>query len=214
MSTNTAGALGLVPKCVSTGWHPAPHFLPLCCSPTARPARGWDAGFRMRRGAVGRQAVQCPQTRGTASLRWVPLMPWAGLPAKGWRDGSGGEGRALIPGPQAGEQGWARTGYPKRLPVAMNPRGTCSFCVPAVTVFSWAPTEAQREVRQPAFPSRERHWVPFRALEPTGSGRQARGGARTPGHLHQERQRRTKRFSLRFPKQMLLHLERVLVQQG
>lgn len=52
------------------------------------------------------------------------------------------------------------------------------------------------------------------AGEPMGSDRQARGGARTPGHLHQERQRRTKRFSLRFHKRTLVHLERLLGRQG
>ena len=41
--------------------------------------------------------MQHPQTWVTASLLRVPLMPLAGLAAKGWREGVGGKGRALIP---------------------------------------------------------------------------------------------------------------------
>lgn len=71
--------------------------------------------------------------------------------------------QTLSSGPQGGEQGWARMGHPKLLPVTTPPPTTCSFCFTTVimfrfttiTVFSWAPTEAQWEVWQPAFLTRE-----------------------------------------------------------
>lgn len=102
--------------------------------------------------------MQHPQTWVTASLLRVPLMPLAGLAAKGWREGVGGKGRALIP-------------------------------------------HADAELRPPGWGAH--------GIRQTGERR-----GRTPGHLHQERQRRTQRFSLRSHRRTLLHLERVLGQQG
>lgn len=116
-------------------------------------------------------------------------------------------GEGLDPRPPGWGAGLGQDGLPQMPACGHRPRETCSFCFPTVPVFSWAPTEAQREVWQPAFPSEGDTGCPSGLWSPQDQADKREAGPGPQG-ISIKKDREGPRDSLsRFPKRMLLHLE-------